>query len=264
MPTSYTVKDADCLSSIAATHGFSSYKVIQDDGANAALKKSRPSPNLLAVGDVVSIPDRKTKEGGAKSGATTTFKAKLPKAELRVYLRGLVGEKLANAKYVITVAHTLRGFTKEGTADGDGLVKLPIPADATGATIDVELPPPPKPEKPPDDGLDIPKETFTLKAEKEDPAAKHEVIKRLVWNIRLGTLHPVGPQTDAASAKAFITGAQRRLANLGYPVHSSGVMDDQTRKALAVFQDQHGYKDATPLAQKTADQLVSAHDKGEV
>jgi len=260
MPTDHTCKDGDCLSSLAAQNKLPSIQPLQD--ANGDLKKKRPSPNLLAVGDVVKIPDKKEKEADASSGASTKFQVKIPKAEMRVYLRGVVGEKLANAKCVVTVAHASKGFTKDATADGDGLVKLPIPADATSATIEVTLPAPPKPEKPPDDGLEIPKETFTPKEEKEDPAAKHEVIKKIVWTVSLGTLHPVGPQTDAASAKAFITGAQRRLHNLGYKAASSGVVDDGTKKALAAFKDRNSLKEDPALGQKTADELVNKHDKG--
>jgi hypothetical protein len=257
----HTCKDGDCLSSIAAQYKLPSIQPLQD--ANGELKKKRPSPNLLAVGDVVKLPEKKEKTADASSGASTKFQVKVPKAEMRVYLRGVVGEKLANAKCVVTVAHATKGFTKDVTADGDGLVKLPIPADATGATLEVELPKPPEPEKPKDDGLVIPKETFTLKDEKEDPKAKHEVLKKLVWNVKLGTLHPIGPQTDAASAKAFITGAQRRLHNLGYTVASSGAVDDGTKKALAAFKDRNGVKeDAPALGQKAADELASKHDKG--
>jgi hypothetical protein len=260
MPTDHTCKDGDCLSSIAAQYKLPSIQPLQD--ANAELKKKRPSPNLLAVGDVVKLPEKKEKEADANSGGSTKFQVKFPKAELRVYLRGVVGEKLPNVKCVVTVAHPTKGFTKDVTADGEGLLKLPIPADATGATLEVALPDPPKPEKPPDDGLEIPKETFTLKDEKEDPAAKHEVLKKIVWTVALGTLHPVGPETDAASAKAFITGAQRRLHNLGYPATSSGALDEATKKLLKAFKDRGGTKEDTALGQKTADALVEKHDKG--
>jgi hypothetical protein len=262
MPTSHTVNDGDCMSSLAARYGFGSYKTIYDDKANDALRKNRPSPNLLAAGDVVSVPDKKDKQADAKTAETTKFTVKLPKAELRLHLRGLTGEKLAKAKCKISVMHPSQAFTKESVADDQGLLVLPIPADAINATLEIELPEPPKPAAPPADGLVLPKETFTMKVEAAAPASKHEVTKKLVWNLALGTLWPIGSSADAPNAKAHITGAQRRLANLGYTVTSSGTLDDGTKKALAAFQDEHKLTEPTPLSQKTADQLTSTHDKG--
>lgn len=58
MPTTRTVTLGDHLLRIAHAERFRSFRVIWDDPANAALKRERFNPNVLDVGDVLTIPDR--------------------------------------------------------------------------------------------------------------------------------------------------------------------------------------------------------------
>jgi hypothetical protein len=57
----YTVKQGDCLSSIAEKHGFTPDK-IWDHRKNSQLKEKRKDPNFLQPGDVVHMPDKEKKE----------------------------------------------------------------------------------------------------------------------------------------------------------------------------------------------------------
>lgn len=57
MGTTYTVTDGDTMSQIAVDHGFSDWRVIWDDPANAGLRAQRPDPDKIFPGDQVFIPD---------------------------------------------------------------------------------------------------------------------------------------------------------------------------------------------------------------
>ena len=64
----HTVKQGECLSSIAAKYGFGDWKALYDHPSNAALKKKRPNPHVLFPGDVVSIPEKEKKQARVKTG----------------------------------------------------------------------------------------------------------------------------------------------------------------------------------------------------
>ena len=58
MPTRYTVVAGDCLSSIAARHGFSNWRIVYDAPENADFRAKRPNPNVIYAGDVLFIPNQ--------------------------------------------------------------------------------------------------------------------------------------------------------------------------------------------------------------
>lgn len=135
MPTSHTIRLGDCIGSLAKQHGFSDHKKIHDDPANAALKTSRPNPNVLAEGDVVSVPDREPKEEEKPAGAEHKFKVKLPAALVRIVVQDDAGAALADRKYKLTVG----AATFEGKTPADGKIEHPIEADATAGTLELWL-----------------------------------------------------------------------------------------------------------------------------
>ena len=47
MPTTHTVAQGECLSSIAYQFKLASWQVIYDDPHNADFKAKRPNPNLI-------------------------------------------------------------------------------------------------------------------------------------------------------------------------------------------------------------------------
>jgi N-acetylmuramoyl-L-alanine amidase len=58
---SHTVKQGDCISSIAHETGFF-WETLWNHPDNAKLKQLRKNPNALLPGDVVSIPDQRVKQ----------------------------------------------------------------------------------------------------------------------------------------------------------------------------------------------------------
>jgi hypothetical protein len=134
MPTSHTVRLGDCFGSLAKAHGFGDHAALYDDAANAALKGQRPNPNVLAEGDVVSVPDRAAKEESVAAGQKHTFKVKTPKAVLRIVLQDQDGAAISGKKYRLVVDGAA---TFEGQTPGDGKVEHPIEADARAATLEL-------------------------------------------------------------------------------------------------------------------------------
>jgi hypothetical protein len=134
MPFNHNVEKGDCMTSIAAKYGFGKYETIYNDSANAQFKQDNPNPNQLKPGGTVVIPDRKEKKFSGKAVKQThKFKAKVPKAKLKLELKDEEGNALANKKYRLTVGNNVI----EETTDGSGKIEKDIPPEANLATLAV-------------------------------------------------------------------------------------------------------------------------------
>jgi N-acetylmuramoyl-L-alanine amidase len=136
MPTVHTVRQGECLSSIARQYGFKDWKVLYDDPANAELKKRRPNPNVLYPGDLVAIPEPKPREAQRPTGDWHEFAVEREQVRLKVQLIGLDGKPLASQDYQLTVD----GQERYGTTDGSGLVDEPVDARNKLALLKVTVP----------------------------------------------------------------------------------------------------------------------------
>ena len=90
------------------------------------------------------------------------------------------------------------------------------------------------------------------------PAASPDArlsIRGRVFRLRLGNLNPLEHAPDEG-----VSGAQARLANLGYAVLSAhGTLDAATRVAIATFQADHGLEVDGNLTRETLAKLREAH-----
>ena len=114
------------MASIAKKYGFADYKTIYNHAENAELKAKRPKPNLLAAGDIVSIPD---KDPGEKPGGTEQkhkFKIKRQKTKFRVTIKDDKDKPFADKKYELKIGKK----TLTGDTDAAGFLEQEIPADA--------------------------------------------------------------------------------------------------------------------------------------
>lgn len=132
MPTEYTVSQGDCISSIAAQNGLSSWKLIWDDPANAALKERRKDPNVLYPGDVLTIPDKQPKQESRGVDAKHTFKMKEQPTKIKVRLL-LDDQPRSGLNYELRVD----GRTLTGATTGAGLVEEEIPPTATTGILTI-------------------------------------------------------------------------------------------------------------------------------
>jgi hypothetical protein len=129
----HTVKQGECLSMIAAHHGFADWRVVYDHPRNAEFRKKRPDPNLVYPGDRLFIPDAERKSEPCATGRLHRFQVSTPNKILRLAVEDLAGNRLANAPYELIV----EGSRYEGTTDGDGKLEQPLPMDAEVGTLRV-------------------------------------------------------------------------------------------------------------------------------
>jgi len=244
----HVVRKGECLSSIARKHGLASWKDIYDLPANAEIRGKRPNPNLIYPGDVFEIPERKPKSAGAPTGGLGSFKVDVGKAELRLRLLDLQGAELTGAAYQLALPV---GPPVKGRLGAHGDLVNPIPADARRARLEVTLASPPAAAKPPADGLDLPKEAFTVPEEALDTAPEDAPPSVLEVDLEIGALRPVAdPQ-----------GARARLHNLGYLPDVAGPAP-ALAAACRAFQHDQKLPTTGLLDAATLPALERAHDGG--
>ena len=219
----YTVKQGDCISSIAYEHKMFP-KTIWDHPDNAELKKLRKDPNALFPGDSLVIPEKQLKEEQCQPEQKHSFRRKGVPERLRIkFCVGDYEEEDDTPRKA--VPYTLDITTKsgrpvdrrEGKTDDKGYLDEPIPPDAIKGKIILD--------------------------EGEDEEV-HEGM--------LGHLDPIDT----------ISGVQARLNNLDYDCgDEDGILGPMTRNAIRNFQAKNdleiltGDFDFTEIDQDTLDKL---------
>jgi hypothetical protein len=122
-------REGDSIPSLAYGAGHF-WETVWNDAGNAELRSKRPSPNQLAPGDEVSIPELRSKQESGATEQRHRFKRKGVPSILRLQLKKL-GEPRANEKYVLD----LDGQLIEGETDGNGMLEHPIPPDCKGGRL---------------------------------------------------------------------------------------------------------------------------------
>lgn len=131
----YTVRQGDCISSIARAYGFTDWRTIYNHAQNGSLRRLRPDPNVIHPGDQIFIPDR---EEGIEERATDqlhSFRRRFQPVSLRVVLVDEEHRPLANAAYTLTVGE----LPVEGQTGPDGLLEQTIPASLPSARLSVRF-----------------------------------------------------------------------------------------------------------------------------
>ena len=121
----YTVKQGDCIMSIAEEYGFL-WETIWNFPDNADLKELRKDPNILHPGDVVVIPEKTPRKESAPVDQLSQYVKKTPKAQVRLRLLDLKRQPRAGVDYTATVD----GVSSSGTSDWDGYITIVAPPDA--------------------------------------------------------------------------------------------------------------------------------------
>ncbi len=125
----HTVKQGDCIASIAFKYGFFPDS-IWNDPDNRELKDEREDPNVLLPGDAVYIREKEEKEESCAAEKRHRFKRKGVPEKLMVQFKR-AGEPRADADYTLDIDGTL----SEGKTDGDGKVEVAIPPNARKGKI---------------------------------------------------------------------------------------------------------------------------------
>jgi N-acetylmuramoyl-L-alanine amidase len=125
------VRRGDCLLSIAYQQGFF-WETLWNLPENAELHDARKDPGQLLTGDRIMIPERQTKTVDAGTDARHCFVRRGVPAKLRVVVE-YEDDPVANADYVLTVD----GAVHQGTTDEQGLLEVPIRADASQGILEI-------------------------------------------------------------------------------------------------------------------------------
>lgn len=126
-----TVVPGDTVLRIAVRHGFRNAATLWDHAENAELRALRASPEVLAPGDRVFVPDLEEKVEEAETTTRTTFVAPRPRERLRVQFHWSDGAPMADRPCELV----LGGSVEKTATKGDGLLDHPIPVGLTRATV---------------------------------------------------------------------------------------------------------------------------------
>lgn len=198
MAQRYTVREGDCLSSIAYDAGHLP-DTIWMHGDNQELRDLRKDRNVLMSGDVLAIPDLNTEPKSASSNQKHQFRRKAVPGVLRLRFERN-GRPRAGVAYTIDID----GDVREGTLDDNGGLEEPILPNAKEAIVSF-----------PDTD-----ETFKTKLGRLDP-----VTTESGQSARLKSLAFFDPSSDSLSAAI----ARFQVAK---GLEASGVCDAATQQSL--------------------------------
>lgn len=137
----HTVKQGECLATIAADNGFVDYHAIYDHPKNAALKAKRKNPDILLPGDVLYIPDKRQRDEPRGTGQQHIFQTPGPTVRLRVFLKDDQDNPVTGKPFTLDLGDAILS----GTIGSDGLVEQPIPPGVRTARLRVVMTPGPQP-----------------------------------------------------------------------------------------------------------------------
>jgi N-acetylmuramoyl-L-alanine amidase len=132
MPTTHTVLQGECVSSLAYKYRLT-VDAIYEDPNNADLKSKRPNPNVFLPGDQLYIPDPKQREDDEPTDRRHIFVVNYLPTYINIRLQNVAQEPIANARYQLK----LDAVTLSGTTDDDGWIRGQIPACAELGTLKV-------------------------------------------------------------------------------------------------------------------------------
>ncbi|MBZ4418437.1 LysM domain-containing protein [Myxococcus sp. RHSTA-1-4] len=199
MTRKYTVREGDCVSSIAHAHGLSPQHVWEAP-ENEPLRRERTSPHVLKPGDEVVLPDKTERWVPCATGRTHTFRLKGIPERFRLRLHEDGGPR-ARVPYRLVIGDV----THEGETDDKGLIECAIPPGAREARLEVGG------------------EEYTLSLGTLQPVSTDEGLRARLAN--LGYL-----EDDSGGDEALTQAVTRFQAEHG--LMPNGTVDETTREKL--------------------------------
>lgn len=206
MPANHTVKEGECISSIAFDYGFFP-ETIWNDSHNADLKETRKSPNVLLPGDIVYVPDKRESEADIAVEKRHPFRRKGVPEIFKLQLLDENDKPRSGVRYKLVVD----GKELTGTTDGSGRLQQPISPKAQTAELLID-----------------PHERYELKLGRLEPVDSEKGVR--VRLVNLGFLGEVNAKR--AEYKSALEQFQKTCS---LPV--TGEPDEATRKKLL---EEHG------------------------
>jgi Putative peptidoglycan binding domain/LysM domain len=210
----YTVRQGDCIESIAHAHGLA-WEKLWDHAGNAALRERRKAHTALAPGDVVFVPERVVREVECATSQRHTFRAKGIPSQLRIRFLDHLGAPRA-AAWVLE----LDGQRTSGTLD-DGWLDHPMMPDVRAGTLELRWQ---------EDGEER-VETHVLELGHLDPLDTITGVQARLYN--LGYYHgPIDGKEGEALELAVVE------FQCDHDLDPLGLVDDTTRAALGRAHDE--------------------------
>lgn len=211
MPVRHTVVPGTSVARLAKQYGLAP-ATIWDSPDNAELKALREDMNILAPGDVVVIPDKRTGGVARPTGARHVFRRVGVPMPFRIQLLTL-GTPRKNQSYVLEVG----GVRYDGVTDDEGRIERYLPNESetgrlivNGGEIDVEV-----------------------RLGHMTPVAQLSGIQRRLNNLGFNCGAPDGVMNDA-------TNAALRAFQAAIGSEPTGEVDDATRDALETYAQEPG------------------------
>ncbi len=129
--TTHQVRRGDTMVTIARRYGFRTIDPIWDHPDNAALRKTRPNPFVLAQGDSVFIPEKEIAEHACETNQRHVFRVRAMTQWLDQVVLDHANNPHAGKRYELTVG----GKVLKGATGGDGRIRVEIPLDTKSAEI---------------------------------------------------------------------------------------------------------------------------------
>ena len=128
----HTVREGECLATIARMYGFRDWRTIYQAAENAEFRRKRPNPNVIFEGDEIQIPETNTREEQVVTDRRHKFVTRLNRWVFRVHMRDETGTAIENEPYELRITghRIIHGRTGDG-----GLIEAPVPDDVQEATL---------------------------------------------------------------------------------------------------------------------------------
>ncbi len=133
MALTHTVRQGECLSSIARSYGFEDWRFIYWHPTNDEFRQKRPNPNVIYPGDELFIPDPEG-ESPCATDQKHTFELKRDSTLLRLLLDDSNDRPITDAPYTLAIGPLA---PLEGKTDGEGRLEHEIPPETVTAILNV-------------------------------------------------------------------------------------------------------------------------------
>ena len=244
MATIYTVKQNDCISSIALEHGHM-WETLWDDPNNAELKSARQNPNILHKGDKVSIANIRIKKENVSSDAKHNFRRLGVPAKLRLrFMEDKFDEDAAEPDCPDPHSDGINSESESATATSEPLEQVPCANTPYSIDIDGQLS---EGTTDSDGYIDIP---LIPNAEKAIIRMNLGSEKETKLEVKLGHLDPISE----------VTGVKKRLQNLTFDCGDQSDEDNSDlSSAIEAFQEHQGMEINGILSDEVRAKLQTVH-----
>lgn len=129
----HIVKQGEYLAKIAKNYGFNNWRTIYDHPDNIEFREKRPNPNIIYPGDKIVIPDKMVKEESEKTEQRHKFHFKVERLWLRIVVKDLDDQPLANIAYKLVVDN----LNFEDVTNDEGLLEHKIPVGVDSGALHI-------------------------------------------------------------------------------------------------------------------------------